>query len=78
MDWEALLDYPPLEENGGSQMSGTVTPPVEVPRETIEGWCRQIRWQTGWPIKIQDTTDIAIRRATELGMLNLIEEKPCS
>lgn len=50
-------------------MSGTVTP-VEVPRETIEAWCREI----GFP----GTADLAIRRATESGMLKLIEVEECS
>ena len=49
-------------------MSGTVTP-VEVPRETIAAWCRNI----GFP----DATDTAIRLAAERGMLKLIEVEPC-
>lgn len=54
-------------------MSGTVSTPVEVPRETIEATFRQMRWQTGFPPNIPDATDAAIRRATEIGMLKLVE-----
>ncbi|MCK9581114.1 MAG: hypothetical protein M0Q92_11815 [Methanoregula sp.] len=50
-------------------MSSTVSAPVEVPRETIAAWCRNI----GFP----DATEIAIRRATEMGILKLIEVEPC-
>lgn len=49
-------------------MSGSVSP-VEVPRETIAAWCRQI----GFP----DATDTAIRLAQERGMLKLIEVGGC-
>jgi hypothetical protein len=50
-------------------MPGTVNGPVEVPRETIAAWCRNI----GFP----EATDTAIRLATERGMLKLIEAEGC-
>jgi len=51
-------------------MSGTVSTSVEVPRETIAAWCRQI----GFP----DATDTAIRIAQERGILKLIEVDGCN
>ena len=50
-------------------MPGSVSAPVEVPRETIAAWCRNI----GFP----EATDRAIQLAQERGMIKLIEVEGC-